>query len=114
MAVALWKISLRKRRGSFRMSFAVPRTPLILRRTLPKNFRAEASTRHSHVHWLHLFRRTLLPPPSPFSAEFLTREWPLLLESCSLPRDPAKMSALASGVHDFQSLFQLADEHGVI
>ena len=44
----------------------------------------------------------------------MSREWPLLLESCSQPRDPAKISALAAGVRDFESLFLLADEHGVI
>jgi hypothetical protein len=38
----------------------------------------------------------------------------LLLQACSLPRDPAKISALAAGVRDEESLFRLADEHGVI
>lgn len=44
----------------------------------------------------------------------MSREWPLLLESCSLPRDPAKISALASSAQDLESVFLLADEHGVI
>ena len=55
-----------------------------------------------------------MPPSHPFSAEFLTREWPLLREACSFPRDPAKIAALASEVNDVDSLFQLAEEHGVI
>jgi Uncharacterised nucleotidyltransferase len=37
----------------------------------------------------------------------------VLLEACSLPRDPGKISAVV-GVKNFESLFTLADEHGVI
>jgi hypothetical protein len=44
----------------------------------------------------------------------LSHEWPLLLEACSQPRDPERLSAAAAGVRDFESLFQLADEHGAI
>ncbi len=40
--------------------------------------------------------------------------WPLLLQACSLPRDTARISALASEVRDEESLFRLAYEHGVI
>ncbi|HVH50171.1 MAG TPA: nucleotidyltransferase family protein, partial [Candidatus Bathyarchaeia archaeon] len=51
---------------------------------------------------------------TPFGNDFLRVGWPLLLQSCALPRDPAKISALAAEVDDVESLFRLADEHGVI
>jgi hypothetical protein len=54
-----------------------------------------------------------LPPASPFGNDFLRREWPLLLDSCSLPRDPAKISALV-GVVDADSFICLAQAHGVL
>jgi hypothetical protein len=38
----------------------------------------------------------------------------LLLECCSLPRDLEKISALAAEVRDSDSLFRLAEAHGVI
>lgn len=37
-----------------------------------------------------------------------------MLECCSLPRNPAKVSALACNLHDSESLFRLAEEHGVL
>lgn len=55
-----------------------------------------------------------MPPPSPFGADFLSRDWPLLLESCSLPRNPAKIAALLPEVRDPESLFRLAEVHGVL
>jgi Uncharacterised nucleotidyltransferase len=51
---------------------------------------------------------------TPFGNDFLRAAWPLLLQSCALPRDPVKISALAAEVDDVESLFRLADEHGVI
>jgi len=81
---------------------------------LPRSIPAEPLEGRSRVHWLHLFWSTSLAFSSPFSADFLSREFPLLLEACSLPRDPPKISALAAGVTDYDSLFLLADEHGVI
>jgi hypothetical protein len=54
-----------------------------------------------------------LPPASPFGNDFLRREWPLLLDSCSLPRDPAKISALVDLV-DADSFICLAQAHGVL
>jgi hypothetical protein len=56
----------------------------------------------------------LLPPASPFSRDFLSSQWPLLLAACSVPRDPAKVASLASEVRDWDALFRLAEEHGVI
>jgi len=53
-------------------------------------------------------------PAPQYASDFLTRDWPLLLEACSLPRDPAKISALAAEIGDPESFFRLADEHGVI
>ncbi|HEY1424870.1 MAG TPA: nucleotidyltransferase family protein [Candidatus Acidoferrum sp.] len=44
----------------------------------------------------------------------LRREWPLLLQCCSLPRDTQKIASLLSAVRDFDSLFRLADEHSVV
>jgi hypothetical protein len=44
----------------------------------------------------------------------LHREWPLLLECCSLPRDAPRVASLSGEVRDFDSLFRLADEHGVV
>jgi hypothetical protein len=44
----------------------------------------------------------------------LSHAWPLLLECCSLPRSPAKISALLAEVVDVNSLFCLADKHGII
>jgi hypothetical protein len=38
----------------------------------------------------------------------------LLLQSCSFPQDPAKISPLAAQIQDAESLIRLADEHGVI
>ncbi len=55
-----------------------------------------------------------MPIETPFGNDFLRVAWPLLLRACSLPRDPAKISALAAQVRDEESLFRLADEHGVI
>jgi hypothetical protein len=54
-----------------------------------------------------------LPPSFPFAANFLSRAWPVLLEFCSLPRDPAKISTLLSEVSDPESLVSLAEAHGV-
>jgi Uncharacterised nucleotidyltransferase len=53
-------------------------------------------------------------PASPFAADFLTRDWCLLLEACSLPRSSTKISALAVEIRDPESLLRLAEEHGVI
>jgi hypothetical protein len=53
-------------------------------------------------------------PAPQYASDFLARDWPLLLEACSLPRDPAKISALAAEIRDPESFFRLADEHGVI
>jgi hypothetical protein len=55
-----------------------------------------------------------LPPASPFGNDLLRREWPLLLDSCSLPRDPAKISALVAVIRDADSLIGLARAHGVL
>jgi hypothetical protein len=55
-----------------------------------------------------------LPPASPFGSDFLRREWPLLLDSCSLPRDPAKISALVAVIRDADSFICLAQAHGVL
>jgi hypothetical protein len=55
-----------------------------------------------------------LPPASPFANDFLRREWPLLLDSCSLPRDPAKISVRANEIHDADSFICLAEAHGVL
>jgi len=38
----------------------------------------------------------------------------LLLEACSLPHDPRKIAARAAQIRDTDSLFRLAEEHGVI
>lgn len=81
---------------------------------MPRNFLAEPIAPRSRVHWLRHFWSISLPPSSPFGKDFLSREWPLLLEACSLPRDPDKISAAAAGVRDSESLLLLADEHGVI
>jgi hypothetical protein len=55
-----------------------------------------------------------LPPASPFGNDLLRREWPLLLDSCSLPRDPAKISALLAVIRDADSFICLAQAHGVL
>jgi Uncharacterised nucleotidyltransferase len=55
-----------------------------------------------------------LPPASPFGNDLLRREWPLLLDSCSLPRDPAKISALVAVIRDADSFICLAQAHGVL
>jgi hypothetical protein len=55
-----------------------------------------------------------LPPASPFGNDLLRREWPLLLDSCSLPRDPAKISALVAAIRDADSFICLAQAHGVL
>jgi hypothetical protein len=55
-----------------------------------------------------------LPPASPFGNDLLRREWPLLLDSCSLPRDPAKISALVAVIRDADSFICLAEAHGVL
>ena len=55
-----------------------------------------------------------MQPAPQYASDFLARDWPLLLEACSLPRDPAKISALAAEIRDPESFFRLADEHGVI
>jgi hypothetical protein len=55
-----------------------------------------------------------LPPSFPFAADFLSREWPLLLESCSMPRDSAKISAMVGGIRNLESLISLAEAHGVV
>jgi hypothetical protein len=53
-------------------------------------------------------------PSHPYAADFRRREWPLLCEACSLPRDPSEISALALHVTDTGSLFRLAEDHGVV
>ena len=50
----------------------------------------------------------------PFADQMLPREWPLLLECCSFPPDTQKITSLMREVRDFESLFHLADEHGVV
>jgi hypothetical protein len=55
-----------------------------------------------------------LPPASPFGNDFLRREWPLLLDFCSLPRDPAKISRLVAVIRDADSFVCLAQAHGVL
>jgi hypothetical protein len=54
-----------------------------------------------------------LPPASPFGNDFLLREWPLLIASCLLPRDPAKILAMVDVV-DADSFIGLAEAHGVL
>lgn len=58
-------------------------------------------------------RSEFLRASSPYAADFLTSEWPLLLESCSPGRDPDRISTLAA-VHHPESLLCLAEDHGVI
>jgi hypothetical protein len=55
-----------------------------------------------------------LPPASPFGNDFLHRGWPLLLESCSLARDPAKISAMVDAAGAVDSFICLAEAHGVL
>ena len=55
-----------------------------------------------------------MPPVSPFGADFLNLEWPLLLECCSLPLNSAKISALVGTLRGSESLLRLADDHGVL
>jgi hypothetical protein len=55
-----------------------------------------------------------LAPTNPFGNDFLVQEWPLLVEACAFPRDEGKLVDLAARVTNFDSLFLLADEHGVI
>jgi Uncharacterised nucleotidyltransferase len=56
----------------------------------------------------------LLPPEFPFAADFLGREWPLLLAACSIPRNPANIATLASAVRESNSLIRLAEQHRVL
>ena len=55
-----------------------------------------------------------MPPSFPFAANFVSRAWPVLLEFCSLPRDPAKISTLLSEINDAESFASLAEAHGVV
>jgi Uncharacterised nucleotidyltransferase len=55
-----------------------------------------------------------LPPSSPFGTDFLRRDWPLLLASCSIPRDPATIKSLAREIRDPESLVCLAEAHGLV
>jgi hypothetical protein len=55
-----------------------------------------------------------LPPAPPYAADFLTHDWPLLLRACSVPRNSTAISALVTEIRDPESLFRLAEEHGVI
>jgi hypothetical protein len=55
-----------------------------------------------------------LPQSISSDANFLSRDWPLLLESCSLPRDPARITARAGALCDAVHLVDLADSHGVV
>ena len=55
-----------------------------------------------------------MPPASPFGNDFLHREWPLLLDSCSLPLNPAKISAMVDAVRDADSFIFLAQAQGVL
>ncbi len=55
-----------------------------------------------------------MPPASPFGNDFQRREWPLLLDSCSLPRDPAKISTTVDTIRDDDSFINLAKAHGVL
>ena len=55
-----------------------------------------------------------MPLSHPFGAEFLNQEWPLLLEACSFPLNKGKLAALAEKIRNEDSLFRLAEEHGVI
>ena len=44
----------------------------------------------------------------------MRRDWPLLLASCSIPRDPAKIKSLAIEIPDSESLLRLAEAHSVV
>jgi hypothetical protein len=55
-----------------------------------------------------------LPTVSPYGTDFLSREWPLLIESCSFARNPEKIARLAEEIRDSESLLLLAEEHGVL
>jgi hypothetical protein len=55
-----------------------------------------------------------LPPSFPFAPDLVSRGWPALLECCSLPRDPAKISTLVSEISDAESFVSLAEAHGVV
>lgn len=55
-----------------------------------------------------------MPPASPYAADFLTHDWPLLLRACSVPRNSTAISSLATEIRDSESLLRLAEEHGVI
>ena len=50
----------------------------------------------------------------PYGPDFLSREWPLLIEACALPRDLGRISALAGEISDPESLIRLAEDHGVL
>ena len=55
-----------------------------------------------------------MAPTQSIREDFLVQEWPLLVEACAFPRDEGKLVDLAARVTNFDSLFLLADEHGVI
>ena len=55
-----------------------------------------------------------MPPPAPFAKDFLTRDWPLLRECCSLPQLPASIAALLRDHAPSDSLPRLAEKHGVV
>lgn len=55
-----------------------------------------------------------MPPASPFGNDFPRREWLLLLDCCSLPQDPAKISPTVDTIRDTDSFINLAEAHGVL
>jgi hypothetical protein len=55
-----------------------------------------------------------LQPASKSATDFPSGDFPLLLESCSFPRDSARIAALAAEVRSYNSLLRLAEKHGVV
>jgi len=55
-----------------------------------------------------------LPSGFPFAVDFLSREWPLLLATCSMPRSQVNIAVLASAVRESDSLIRLAEQHRVL
>src|SRR5947207_2900816 len=116
MANGLLSKSPQRPRGFILMFFGAKKTHSIKSLRSPKNFPAEVLTCLFAYTEAIVFcsRSRSLPPSLPFGADFLCRDWPLLLECCSVPCDHEKIKSLASEINDNESLICAAEAHGVI
>src|SRR5205085_9681624 len=88
----------RKRFGFSLMYSGAPKTPSAKPRKLRRNFHGEACALILAYTEGIFTGADFLPASLPFAPDFLKRHWPLLLESCALQPDRARIPPMVAEI----------------